>query len=64
MTNTVEVEARNVYGAVKFYPICDIACKLASLAGTTTLTPKALRLIRSMGFEVIIEQQKLEGEFV
>ena len=60
----ITVEIRNVYGVVKYYPTCERARTLASLAGTTTLTPQALNLIRVLGFGIKLKQQILEGEFV
>lgn len=51
----VEVTIRNVYGADKVYPANDLAYSLAELAGTATLTPRALAIARDMGFEVRIK---------
>ena len=51
----VEVTIRNVYGADKVYPANDLARSLAELAGTTTLTPRALAIARDMGMEVRIK---------
>ena len=64
MTEEITVEVRNVFGTVKYYPKCDTAKKLADIAGTVTLTPQALNTIRSMGYNIKLKQQNLEGEFV
>lgn len=47
------VEVRSVYGRTLYYPANDLAFSLAMLAGTETLTPIAIQLIREMGIEVI-----------
>lgn len=47
------VEVRSVYGRTTYYPANDLAMRLADLAGTATLTPRAIETIRSMGIEVI-----------
>ena len=40
----VEVQPRNIYGAVKLYPVSALARTLAELAGHTTLTQRDLEL--------------------
>ena len=51
---TVTVLAKSVYGVTQFYPVCEQAKTLAAIAGTKTLTPQALGLIRNLGFTVEI----------
>jgi hypothetical protein len=60
----ITVEVRNVYGVVKYYPICERAKLFASIAGTVTLTPQALNQIQALGYTIKLKQQILEGDFV
>lgn len=64
MTNEIKIEVRNVYGVVKYYPMCERAKLFAGVAGTVTLTPQVLEKIRSLGFTITLKQQIIEGEFV
>ena len=64
MTNDIKIEVRNVYGVVKYYPMCERAKLFAGIAGTVTLTPQVLEKIRSLGFTITLKQQIIEGEFV
>ncbi|HEX9472489.1 MAG TPA: hypothetical protein VF957_23435 [Bradyrhizobium sp.] len=52
-TRTVSVEVRNVYGALKAYPLCINANLFAELAGTKTLTARTLSIAEQLGFAVI-----------
>jgi hypothetical protein len=52
--NTLTVEMRNNYGAIAYYPVCDKAKALATIANTKTLTPKALQQCKALGFKVVI----------
>lgn len=54
-TKTITVDVRNVYGNTLYYPMCDDAKTLAKLAGTNTLTPNAVRLIKSLGYTVQVQ---------
>lgn len=53
--NRVIVEVREVYGTLKAYPVNDQAKRLAELAGTKTLTGRAMRLASDMGL-IVVEQ--------
>jgi hypothetical protein len=53
---TITVRVTNNYGSHAVYPCCAVACKLAELAGTKTLTPMALRLIKELGYTIVEEQ--------
>lgn len=44
------VEQRDIYGSTKYYPACNDSKMLAQLAGTKTLTPEALHIIKRLGF--------------
>lgn len=48
----VQVYEREVYGSLKVYPANVAAEKFAEIAGTTTLTPHAIKCIRELGYEV------------
>ena len=48
----ITITLREVYGAVKAYPVCVDAQLFAQLAGTKTLTVQALALIAKLGYEV------------
>jgi hypothetical protein len=55
MTHTIIVRIKDVYGVQTIYPVCEIACGLAALAGTKTLTPGAIKIIRSLGYQIAVE---------
>ena len=57
----ITVKIKQVYGNTVAYPVCDQARLLAQLAGTTTLTIQALKIIKSLGFEVIQQTPELLG---
>ena len=52
MTNVIEVEVKDVYGAVKYYPICEKAQLFADIAGTKTLTLHAIKKIEALGYSI------------
>jgi hypothetical protein len=52
MTNTIQIQIKNVYGEEKAYPVCKSAVLFAKIAGTKTLTRSALTDILYMGFSV------------
>jgi ATP phosphoribosyltransferase len=52
MTNDIEVEVKDVYGAVKYYPICEKAQLFADIAGTKTLTLEVLKKIEALGYSI------------
>jgi hypothetical protein len=56
---TITVRIKNNYGQQVVYPFCEVSKKLAALAGTTTLTPMAIRLIKDIGYTVKIQEQTL-----
>jgi hypothetical protein len=58
---TITVKIKQVYGNTVAYPVCEQARLLAQLAGTTTLTIQALKIIKSLGFEVIQQSPELLG---
>ena len=50
--NTIIVKIKNNYGVDHVYPVCPKAQDFAEIAGTKTLTPYVLKLIKSLGFEI------------
>jgi hypothetical protein len=48
----IVVDARDVYGTTKYYPMCDRAKFFASIAGTKTLTFHAIKQIQALGYEI------------
>ena len=55
----ITVRVTNNYGTHTVYPSCEVARKLAALAGTKTLTPQAIHLIKDLGYTVLVEEQRL-----
>jgi hypothetical protein len=53
MNKTITVLTKDVYGQEKIYPVSEDAIKLAKLAGTKTLTPAAIQIIKSLGYSII-----------
>ena len=53
----IEVEVKNIYGKDTFYPLCHKALLLAELSGNKTLTLDALKTIKSLGYEVAVQQK-------
>lgn len=49
------IEIRHVYGVATAYPACPTSALLARLAGTQTLTPRALNIIRELGYTVTVK---------
>jgi len=56
---TITVRITNSYGNQVIYPVCEVSKKLAELAGTKTLTPIAIRLIKDIGYTVKVQEQSL-----
>jgi hypothetical protein len=52
MTNIIEVEVKDVYGTVKYYPMCEKAQLFADIAGTKTLTVEAIKKIEALGYSI------------
>ena len=63
--NEITVRAKDIYGALKYYPECDDAKVFAKIARTTTLTEETLRRIMKLGYKVKVihnTNQFIEGE--
>ena len=50
------VQIKNVYGNETIYPICDTAKNLARLAGTKTLTRESIAIIKTLGYQIEVQQ--------
>jgi hypothetical protein len=48
----IMVEARSNYGSTLYYPVCHRADYFARIAGSATLTPRTLQMIKRLGFDV------------
>ena len=55
MNNQIIVEVKNNWGNEVFVPVNDQAKRLATIAGTKTLTPSTLWEAKVMGFEINIK---------
>lgn len=60
----IQVEQRNVYGNIKFYPMNDTAERLAALVKQKTFDAQNLADIKRMGMdiEVMRQQSKFDWE--
>ena len=52
----ITVKIKNVYGKDLYYPVCQEAKRFARIVGSTTLTPRTLKKLMFLGYEVIQEQ--------
>ena len=52
---TITIEAREVYGHTKYYPLCDKAKAFAAIANTTTITEHAIKRIKALGYTVQVQ---------
>jgi len=55
----VIIKKKSVYGNVLFYPVCENAQKFCKLTNKKTLDHRDIELIRSLGFEVSLEQETI-----
>lgn len=57
----IQVEIKDVYGAMKVYPVCQKAKLFAKIAGTKTLTEAVLKDVERLGYqlEVIVRKEHL-----
>lgn len=54
---TIQVYIKSVYGNELVYPHCEQAKLMAKLAKTSTLTPKDIAIIKSMGYAITVVSQ-------
>ena len=55
----ITVRIQHNYGNRVVYPVCANALKFAELAGTATLTDRAVALIKSLGYDVSVQTEEL-----
>lgn len=55
MDKTIVVKIKDVYGTQTIYPVCETAKGLAALAGTKTITQASIKIIKSLGYQVAVE---------
>ena len=55
----IQVEQRNVYGNIKFYPVNDTAERLATLMKQKTFDAQNLRDIAGIGLTIEVQQPAL-----
>jgi hypothetical protein len=58
----IKVRVIGSYGNPLTYPACDTSRAFAQIAGTKTLTPKVVRLIKELGFGVEVMPPELPVE--
>ena len=54
MEKKIEVTIKTNYGNDAIYPHCSTAKCLARLAGTKTLTPESIAILKQMGYTVAV----------
>ncbi len=59
MNRTVTIRIRDVYGVPTYYPVNSAAHHFAEIAGTKTLRPRDLSVIRELGFTIETEQREV-----
>jgi hypothetical protein len=64
MIKGIVVKQKSVYGEDKIYPVCEHAQMLAELAGTKTFTPRAIKLIKNMGIDILLEELKPTHRYI
>lgn len=58
--NSITVKIKNNYGVEHIYPVCPKAQSFADIADTKTLTPYVIKLIKSLGYKIIVEPTELK----
>jgi hypothetical protein len=57
---TVQVEQRNVYGSIKFYPVNELSEQFAALMKQKTFDAGNLRDIKRMGIDIEVQVQSIK----
>ena len=55
----ITVKVTNNFGNKAVYPVCRAAKMFTMIAGTVTLTPPTIALIKQLGYEVQVAQETL-----
>jgi hypothetical protein len=58
MDKQITIEIKDVYGQLKYYPVCKDALLFASIAGTKTLSEINLRRIFELGYEIATHETR------
>jgi hypothetical protein len=58
MDKKITIEIKDVFGQLKYYPVCKDALVFASIAGTKTLSETNLRRIIELGYEIATYEQR------
>ena len=58
MDKQITIEIKDVYGQLKYYPVCKDALLFASIAGTKTLSEVNLRRIVELGYEIVTYEKR------
>ena len=59
LTDKVVVEVKSVYGNDLIYPVSKNAKQFAMIAGTKTLSPHVITIIKSLGYFIEVEPPSL-----
>ena len=57
--NTITVRIDRSYGNRVVYPACHTSKLIAQLAGTRTLTDRALAVVKQLGYAINVQQSTL-----
>ena len=57
---TIQVEQRNVYGSIKFYPVNELAEQFAALMKQKTFDARNLSDIKRMGIDIEVQVQSIK----
>jgi hypothetical protein len=52
----ITVDKRDVYGTVRYYPVCDKARVFARLTNKKTFTERDLYIVKELGYRVLFKQ--------
>lgn len=58
-TPMITVRVTQNYGCRAVYPVCDQAKTFAAIAGTKTLKPETIDLVKRLGYVIQVEQEKV-----
>lgn len=50
------VRIKDQYGQQTIIPVCEQARTFADIAGTKTLTATTIKLVKKLGYEIVVEQ--------
>ena len=59
MNKSLVVEVKNIYGRNLFYPFCDDSQLICKIAGTKTLSPEVIEILRANHYAI-----KIKGGYI